>query len=191
MTTPNGGGSGPAPDTTNPEGQAPDGQQAEGQEPAATPDPNAEPETFDRAYVERLRREAAEHRVKRQEAEQQVQQFQQANMTEAQRLQAERDAAVARVEALETENRRNALQAAVTAEATALGFHSPTVALRLLDESAVVDADGKPANVRKALSDLLKDNPYLAKRSTADAGDGRKPASTSSMNGLIRQAAGR
>lgn len=176
--------------------------QASGQDQQQTsgPDLSAITDATLRGYVEQqikdaaeARREAAKYRTERNGLQQKVQEFQQKDMSEAERLQAERDAAVARADALEAAARQQALQAAVTTEAAALGFHSPTLALRLLDESEVLDGEGKPANVRSALQKVLKDNPYLAKRaSTADAGEGRgKPADTRSMSAMIRSAAGR
>lgn len=205
MTTPAGGQEPQQGD--NPQGQDPAaGDAGQGQDPgqdqqqSSGPDLSAITDPATRAYVEQqikdaaeARREAARYRTERNGLQQQVQQFQQQGMTEAERLQAERDAAVERANALEAQARQASLQAAVTAEATALGFHSPTLALRLLDESDVLDDEGKPKNVKAALQAVLKDNPYLAKRSsTADAGEGRgKPADTRSMSALIRAAAGR
>lgn len=78
-------------------------------EPAGTggdDDEDSEPQSFDREYVERLRRENASYRTRAQEAESKVQTFEQRDMTEQQRLEQRATEAESKIPTLESDNLR-------------------------------------------------------------------------------------
>ena len=138
--------------------EAPETQQAEGT-----------PETFDRAYVEKLRKEAATYRTKAKELEEQrkaeeAKRLEQAPLEEKlAALQAERDEFAK--SAQEAEQRR--VQAERLASLTGR-VADPKAALKLLDDAHVTD-DGVDVDA------LLKQYPFLApnQRPSAPAAQGQ------------------
>jgi hypothetical protein len=88
------------------------------------------------------------------------------------------------------------VQSRVMAAAQRLGFADPGDAYQLLDRADLVIEDGQPRNVDKLLKELLTKKPYLASstaRATGSAEGGVRGGirTTTDMNALIRQAAGR
>ena len=124
--------------------------------PPATPAPvdPAKPETFTREYVESLRRENADVRVKYKTAQDELDTLKRASMTKEQQVELDlknRDEVV--IPSLKRENQKLSVQ--VTA--SKLGIVDPEAASLLLDWSAI-DA-GK--NVELALTELLVVRPWL------------------------------
>jgi len=132
---------------TEVEGQEPTTETAETQDD--TSGGTEEQETFDRAYVERLRREAAERRTKEKEAREELERIKtaqqqekeaadQANMTELQKLQSQ---------AKKIQEERDSLEAERDEAYTALARMTEENAVR----AALADANLKPARLAAAL----------------------------------------
>ena len=85
----------------------------------------------------------------------------QAEMTEAQRLQAQLAEYQQKEQTWEQQRRDQALQIAVQGAATKLGIVDPDVALALIQSSIEYDDAGQPKDVEKALNELLTQKPYL------------------------------
>lgn len=85
----------------------------------------------------------------------------QAEMTEVQRLQAQLAEYQQKEQQWAQEKRAQALQIAVHAAATKLGIVDPDVALALVQSSIEYDDAGTPQGVEAALTELLKEKPYL------------------------------
>lgn len=179
--------------------QGDEGQQATGSEAA---DETSSTEGAEGKYaslpdeVRQLLREkdaeAAKYRKQLRATESKVQQYEQQNLSEAEK----RDQRIRQLEEELNETRTKAqtvaLKAEVTASATQLGFRNPKVAHRLLDPDAVeYDESGNPKNVEALLKTLLRSDPYLAATGGADGGQGRETESDQSMSARIRAAAGR
>lgn len=181
--------------------QSQGGQQGKGgQEP---PDLSAIADPTLRSYVEAqlrdaadARREAATYRTRATAAEQEAQRFRQANETEAQRIQRERDEALEARAELEKRVKDLTVGSAVRdALANAKAFN-PATALKMLDlDKIALDDSGVPvkASLDQAIADLRQSDPYLFQRTSADAGAGTGTGSSAapSMNDMIRAAAGR
>ena len=142
-----------------PEGQVPEGEVetgAEGQEP------EAEQRTFDAAYVQKLRKEAAEYRKRLRELEKALKEKEEAELSEQERLQRRVAEYEARLAELERERQERTLQYEVKLRAAAMGIVDPDAAWRLLDLAAIeFDEDGMPVNIDEALEALVKAKPYL------------------------------
>jgi hypothetical protein len=135
----------------------------EGQEPQDTnPTPEEsqadtpEVETFDRAYVEKLRREAAQYRTRAKELEdaktaEEQKRLEQAPLEERLKtLEAEREQLLKRAEEAEAKRVNAERTAALTGKVA-----SPKAALKLLEDAHLTD-DGVDIDA------LLKDYPFLA-----------------------------
>lgn len=85
----------------------------------------------------------------------------QAEMTEAQRLQAQLAEYQQKEQQWALEKRDTALQIAVQAASAKLGIVDAEVALALIRGTIEFDNDGKPQGVEAALNKLLADKPYL------------------------------
>lgn len=153
--------------------------------PAPPADPPADPEkgkTYDAAYVAELRKEAAGHRKRAQDAEAKLKAKEDAELSETEKR--ERDLKDATKRAEEAEKRAHLAE--VRAEAASAG------AVDAADVARLIDPDVE--DVRKAIADLKKAKPYLFTRpgaGSADGGAGGKPPAGNSMNDRIRAAAGR
>lgn len=166
-------------DGNTPTGQAPDTQQPT--------DVDALPE-WAQKLIKETRKEAAEHRTK-------LKQYEDAQKTELQRIQEERDAEKQRREALEQEIQRDRTMRLVESQAQALNFIDPEVAAALLKtDSLAKDEDGKvkESAVKKALEELAERKPHLVRttrpRGSADSGSRGEPMNGSGdMNSLIRR----
>lgn len=132
--------------------------------PEATTTPNTEQETFDREYVEKLRRENAAYRTKAKEAQE---------AAEAAKLAAEREKLdeVERLKAEKADLERAAAEAKATAtaaerKAALTGkVADPAAALKLLDESQHLNEDGTVNT-----DALLQSFPFLAPVPTGPGG---------------------
>ncbi len=130
------------------------------------------------AALERVRREAAEYRVKNKELEEKVSAAEKAKMTDLEKAQAR----VAELERSHAEHTRTAQERAIKYEvqlhAAKLGIIDPDAASKLLDLSQLdYDEDGTPKNAQKLLQDLVKAKPYLI--GTQASGSATNPPSTS------------
>lgn len=128
----------------------------------ATTDAGQQPETFDRAYVENLRREAAGYRKRATDAEAKVKAAEDAQLSELElakkQAQESADAAKAAAEELKSERLRGTIERT----ATKLGFADADIAEALLKRDAITyGEDGQPANIETLLSAILTEKPYL------------------------------
>lgn len=134
-----------------------------------------DPDTFDRAYVEKLRKEAAEHRVKAQKLQDEKTERERAEMDELTRAQAERDEEKTKRETAEQELSRTRLQMAVTTAAVTAEFYDPEDALSLIPaEGIALNEDGTPnkQSVEAAVKRLGEAKPHLVKGKVPGSGDG-------------------
>ena len=146
------------------EGQKPEesGQvpQTEQQGPAAAQ--GQEPERFDSEYVAKLRAEAAGYRKRMRDLEQVVKQNEEAKLSETERLQKRLAELERQQSAYEQERQERTLRYEVMLVASRMGIIDPEAAYRLLDLSSIeFDPDGKPQAVDKALTELVRQKPYL------------------------------
>lgn len=159
------------------------------EDPAPDPQPDPAPDDFDpeRAMnTIRRQREAekelrAKHAADKAALEARIKEFEDAQLSEAEKQQAR----IAELEAREAqwaqEKRDTALRLAVTEKAGELGITSPRLALAALRESGKAveyDDTGQPINVGDVLTQLLEEEPALAgvtpkpKPPVVNAGDG-------------------
>lgn len=162
-------------------------------------DPSTIADAGVRAYVEKIakdahdaRQEAGRYRTERNTFQQQAQQYQQANETAEQTATRERDADRAETERLRTENRDLKVGDTVTKAAAVAQAFNPTTVYGLIKDKIEVDQAGAATNVAALLTALKASDPYLFKRTSADAGAGQQGGSPSGdMNAQIRNLAGR
>ncbi len=115
-------------------------------------------EVFDAEYVKKLRAEAAKWRTEAQAAKAKIAEFEQAQMTEAEKLRAQAQAAQEAAAAAQAELRRVRAEAAVARVAGKMGI-DPNLALRLVDVE--YDEQGNPVNVEQAVAAVLAAYPQL------------------------------
>ena len=127
------------------------------------------------AEIARLRREAADKRVKLNEYEEKARKEAEAQMTEAQKAQA-RAADMERQLAEKTRlHQEKTVSYEVKLHAAKLGIVDPDAASKLMDWSQLdYDDDGNPKNIQRLLTDLVKSKPYLA--GPQSAGNTMNPA---------------
>lgn len=128
-------------------------------------------ETFDRAYVQKLRQEAADARVKLKALEDAEKAKKDAELDELTRTKnALKDAEKAAQEAV-SKAKTLAIKSAVVTAATKLGIVDPDAAFKLLPDNALEydQESGEVKNAEKALQSLVKDKPYLLGSSTSTA----------------------
>lgn len=143
------------------EGQAP--EQDEGQEPNESPvDSHQTPGASDDRAVSELRKEAANYRRQVREMEARLKEYEQAQLSEQERIAAERDQLRADLAEATQRNRRIAVESAVIASASRLGVIDPEIAVALVAGKVDFDEDGLPVGVDEAVADLVKARPYLA-----------------------------
>lgn len=162
------------------------------QQPPATPAPAAADDApLTAAEARELRREAQSLRRRLRELEAAGQEQQRAQLTDAERLRADHEAAQARLGSLESEVRGYRIRDAIDAlarpatvgdgeAATANPYHGIDVRLaaRLIDpEDLTWDEDGRPTNLRATLSALVREFPQL-QQAPAAAGAAPAPAGT-------------
>lgn len=154
--------------TPAPTGQAPAGTPPEGQEPQATEDPRVKAANAEAA---RYRREAREAQARAEAAEA-------ANLSDAERVQKERDDLAKQNATLAETNKSLKVNAALTAAAQAAGLRI-TDTVEILGPKIQLDADGNPTGVTEAVTALLTERPYLAVTGTpGQAGPGAAPGAS-------------
>ena len=164
---------------------------------ATVQEPKAEetsPDTFDRATVEGLRREAASYRVKLRDTEKNVealnsklQEYEDKDKSEVERLtakatQLERDLSEKERMIVET-----TMKSAISNEAVKMGIIDPDVAFALIDTSLIEYDDGKVKGLKKALESLIKEKPYLIEKEATpppSPGAGGQPLSGAGIKNL-------
>lgn len=138
--------------------------------------------------AKKLRSEAANLRKRLKDNETELAKLKDADLSESQKLQKERDALKAERDQLVKDRRINLAQAA----AAKAGAIHPDVVAKLLPEDALSDDD--PKALEAAISKLRKDYQTLFRNphGSADGGAGNGASGAdASMNHLIRRAAGR
>ena len=152
-------------------------QATEGQE-------SGEQETFDRQYVEKLRKEAAANRAK-------LKEYEDRDKTEAQKAAEERDTLKTENEKLKTGLRRAAFLESIN-------LPSPRLAWNSLSDAGIelkYDAESRPQKqsleaARKALREY-DPQAFGASQGSADGGSRSTGEQPADMNDAIRRAAGR
>lgn len=180
------------------QGQESNGGQQSGNGPA---DISTMSEADLRTYAAKLqkdageaRTEAANYRTQYQTAQQKITEAERAQMTEAQRVQADLEAAQARAQELETTVRDLTVGASAREALAQAGAINAMTAFRTLDLSQVErNADGTPKkeSLTAAISALKTSDPYLFRRTAnADAGAGTgtggAPEGGTSINDFVR-----
>ena len=119
-------------------------------------------ETFDRAYVEKLRTESAGYRTKLHTVEGELQKFKDSQLSEIDRAKREATDASAKATQLEAELKQSRVMADVALHSVGLKIVDADAAYKLMDVSAVeFDTDGKPKNVKTLLNHLIKEKTFL------------------------------
>lgn len=147
-----------------------------------------------RKSAEEARNQAARYRTERNQTRDQFQQFQQQHETAEQRADRERQerdqqstAERERLETLERENRTLRVTGAIQAAATQA--FNPALVASMLAERVTLDDQGQPTNVQDLVAGLRQSDPYLFKRTGADAGQGNGDGGSPTpddMNSIIR-----
>ena len=136
----------------------PNGQDPAGLNPPPAKVDGQDPKTFDEAYVKQLRAENAQWRKQAQEAAAKVQTFEQQQMSEAERLQAQAKEAQEAAQRARTELQQARAEVAVARAAASLGV-DPRKLSKLM--TVEFDADGQPVNVDAAAAAVLNEWPEL------------------------------
>lgn len=136
---------------------------------AAAPDAGR---MFDETYVKSLRKEAAQHRTEAQALKAKLAEYEQAQMTETERLRSQAEQAKAEAQAA-TERARKAMADAAISRAAAQQGIDPALLARLVDVE--FDADGMPVNVDANVGAVLAKYPQL-KPATATGVAATNPA---------------
>lgn len=94
----------------------------------------------------------------RQAQEAQLSEIDKANkrVTESTQLIQQKDQMIAQL-------KQQLVQAETKIAASAMDFHNPEVAAKLIQDALELDENGKPTNLEQALKDLAKQNPFLVK----------------------------
>lgn len=94
----------------------------------------------------------------RQSQEAQLSEIDKANkrVTESTQLIQQKDQTIAQL-------KQQLVQAETKIAASAMDFHNPEVAAKLIQDALELDENGKPTNLEQALKDLAKQNPFLVK----------------------------
>lgn len=156
--------------------------------------------TFDKAYVEKLRKENADRRIKAKEAadraeaaEAELAKIREAEMGDLEKAQSAAEAAAkksaeaeARAVAAEQKLRQNSIETAVALAAANAGFQDPSDALSMISQDELLDEEGAVSDkeVTSRLKALAKAKPYLLKTPGKGSGDGGpkgKPADQTSF----------
>lgn len=156
--------------------------------------------TFDKSYVDKLRRENAERRVKAKEAadktaalEAELAKIKEAEMNDiekataaAEKAASEKAEALTRAEAAEAALRQTTIQTAVTLAAVEANFQDPADALSMISQDELLDEEGDISDkaVKSSLAKLAKAKPYLLKtpgKGTGDGGPTGRPADQKSF----------
>ena len=175
------------------EGQAPPPAQStsEPQQQSPAPEPQqAAPETFDKEYVERLRKEAADYRTRLRAIEKDAEAQRKASMTEAERAVAEAEQRGRTTATTEFGKRLARTEFDAIAARRNPGYDSAQ-ALEWVDLTRFVGENGEPDRdaIKQAVERLVPE-PSSAPPSF-DGGSRTPTAPTTDMNDVIRRAAAR
>lgn len=118
-----------------------------------------------------LSRENAKWRRQVRELEAKIKAFEDAQLSEQERTVKERDELAARLASAEADLRNTRIQQAIVAEAARQQIVDPEAASMFLRDRLELDDQGYPVGVAEAVTELLKDRPYLS-------GSGRTPVPT-------------
>lgn len=132
-------------------------------------------DTFDRAYVEGLRKENADYRIRAKKAEDELNEKKKAEMSELEKAQTEVEEERERASRAVAEVDRMRLQMAVTSAAASQNFYDPEDALSLIDRDSISKNDEGEYNkqsVQAAVKRLADSKPHLVKGKNAGAGSG-------------------
>lgn len=131
-------------------------------EQTANESDQASEKQFDVEYVKKLRGEAAEYRRRLRELEQVVKQYEDAKLSETERLQKRLADLEQEQLAHQQERQERIVRYETMLAASKLGIIDPDAAYRLLDLASLeYNEDGTPKNLEKALRDLTRAKPYL------------------------------
>lgn len=159
------------------------------QAPGGTGSPT-DPDLVPREELQKVNREAAKYRRERNDLQNRLKQFEDAEKTEIERLSGENADLKKRLDTAQLRARE--LRVQVLAAKVGISPDARQDASKLLDWDAVGDPDSD-TSLEEALQNLLKARPYLkgaARGADGGAGaDGRTPGA--GMNEAIRRAAGR
>ena len=128
--------------------------------------------TFDESYVKALRKEAAQHRTEAATLKAKLSEYEQAQMTETDRLRQQAEQAKAEAQAA-TKRANEAIANAAVSRAAAQHGIDPNLLYRLVDVEFGVD--GMPVNVDASVANVLKQYPQL-KPATATGVSTTNPA---------------
>lgn len=158
-------------------------------EPPEGTDPD-EKDLVPRSDLQRVNREAAKYRRERNDLQNRLKQFEDAEKTEIERLSGENKTLSDRLSA--SEKRERALRVEVMATRVGVTPEARADAVKLLDWDKIEDPDNDQM-IEDALKDLVKERPYLRGAvGGADGGAGTGGRSTSTgMNERIRAGRGR
>jgi flagellar biosynthesis GTPase FlhF len=138
-----------------------------------------DPKTYDEAYVQQLRREAAENRVKRSEAEKKLKEFEDAQLSEAEKARKEASEAKAQLEQMQSQLKERTIRAEVGALAAKLRLADVDAAYQLMNRGGVeFDEQGAPKNIEALLTSLVKDKPFLVSQSGVTTSTTNPPRAT-------------
>lgn len=116
------------------------------------------PETFDRDYVEKLRREAASYRTELKDAKEKLKNFEDADLSERQKLQKKLDEAQKAQEAADAALRQERARLAIVKAASKHGLPAE-LAEKLVEVE--FDDEGNPTGVEAAVKKLASEYPQL------------------------------
>lgn len=137
--------------------------------------------------IRALRRENAKYRKS-------VKDYEDANKSQLEKLESERDDYKGRYESLELKLRDSAAESAFIDAATKANARAPKTLFRAYKSDLEFDDDGAPKNIAAVLKTLQKDEPDLFKAAsgTSDAGRrGDATGNTLDMNEALRELAGK
>jgi hypothetical protein len=137
-------------------------------EPVAPPAADPEPEPFDQeramALITKLRGEVKDAKAdkrKQTELETRLREIEDAQLSEQQRVEKERDELKAEKDAWEKDREETNLRLAVYSQQQTLGIADADLAIAALNRASIVWEDGKPTNIQDVLTDLLTQKPIL------------------------------
>lgn len=150
---------GQAPPATPPAGDAPPAQTPP--TPPPTTPPAGDPQTFDLAYVQQLRQEAATHRTAKAAAEAELKKLTDSQLSDQEKLANRAKELEKEVSDRAMELRQERANRQVEQAARKLNIVDEETALALISGKIEFDADGKPTNIERLLTDLIKAKPFL------------------------------
>ena len=158
------------------------------QEDADADDDSKTEDKYSQEYVEGLRKEAADRRIKGKEAaeklkaaEAKLAEIEKAQMSDLDATKKDLEEAATRAEEAEkiamqasSQLKTERIQNAVTLAAIDAGFEDPTDALSMISQDDLVDDEGNIASksVKAQLKKLAEKKPYLLKKHRPGSGDG-------------------